>query len=263
MEMLRDSLLKKLIKKSSQSIESFVENRQMEDLHKLRVAVKRIDVLLRILNYGVKDFHFKTHKKNFKEIFSAAGKIWGSDQMQINLLQLPFAESLRVCMDELQTIKERESIKFIALSKKFFEQLNSEKKKLEKFSDELTPDTVREYFVLRLQKLHFAKEPDDFAQMHLLRKEVKRMMYAHEFLKLLGAELLLSENEMKQFDTLQEAIGKWHDKEAMHDFLTQHTGAHENYLSALEQSLKQEMKNLFRDVKSGIDSLIFRLGLYE
>src|ERR1043165_9443021 len=98
-EMRGDSLIKKLIKKSSQSIESFVVAREMEDLHKLRVALKRIDVLLRILDLKTKDFHFKALKKGFKEIFSLAGKIWSAYQMQINLQESPFAETLRIAID--------------------------------------------------------------------------------------------------------------------------------------------------------------------
>ena len=189
-------------------LQAFSEIQSIEELHKLRIEIKKIFSLID-LQQITHDIGFSRNIRPLRVIFSKAGKI-----RNIHL-------TLRIIKrysDENQLLYEVLHTKLIRLTKRFCLRTPiyaRNIKKTQKFVLQKIHN-IEDSVILNWHKNEFEKLIHLFANekcyqenMHKIRKIIKKLLYIFPVLhKSLQKRLELNKHYLHK---LEEAIGKWHD----------------------------------------------------
>jgi CHAD domain-containing protein len=224
----------KQFKALKDDLESYHHLQDSEVLHKIRVEIKKIKVVLNLINYGVKKF--KGHQRfiPFRTIFRRAGAIRQPEVLYKLLLlyqiggvadeQIPKSKKL----DKLSKAFQKEVPLFI-------ESIKAQKKKIKKYFDQLAKDDTHNYVKKKKRELERLLFPTfNKAGLHKARKICKEVVYLHWV-----------DNQPKPdpfFNEVENIIGQWHDKQVLLPIVKKNKAVDE--VSKLTTASQEDLINL-------------------
>ncbi len=195
-------------KKMQACLKSFLETGNQDDLHKLRVQIKKLKAMLVLFEDTSAKHHLLKHFKEVKKIFRRAGEIRDA---HINL-QLSERYQLKNELFEQvqQKIIDEGTIEFKHKGKKFIREIKNAHKHLKKQLPKIHNNSIAGYYQQKLQEVAVNLTVSGFNEdMHDNRKLIKILVYNQKIADKALNGLLPFNTEY--LDKLQEAIGKWHD----------------------------------------------------
>lgn len=203
-ESIYNNFLKEHLDHLSQHLSLFYESKEAEDIHQLRVNIKKIKALIQFFEHLEPDTNYKKKFQPIRKLFKQAGEI---RELQLHLIRL---ESLQV-RDEKNEKKlmaklEKSINRFLKDKEKWDKYLNRFLEKTSKIDHTFEANTLAAYFNSTILKTNNKLRKGEF---HEARMKIKIILY----LKSLFTDQ--QQNDIRinfEFlDQLQEKIGNWHD----------------------------------------------------
>ena len=209
--MLKKEKLEKWIKKRIQVISdhltSYCSKREEEDLHKIRVEIKKLRALIYLVRKTGGKKH-KTEKQLLKDVFKHAGRIRDA-QLQLHFISELHIEDPGFLYEDLKSI-EREDHLLMLRADEYLYNIKKVQKGLLKKLDEIDLQEAESLGKMEWDKiLYFLLASVDVDRMHDERKKIKQLMYMLRILPDEVPETLAI--DLKFLDDLADKIGKWHD----------------------------------------------------
>lgn len=248
--MLSRKIQKKYYKKRwkafQKHLRGFFDTMNPEELHEVRVEIKKLRALLLLYKHS----GHKKIAKNFKpvkKIFKSAGLVRGAHvNLQLiekyNLNNEEFRnEQVRILVHRTGEFCEKRN-DFLKEAKKVY------KKILPEIHSIKSKDVLRIYSKQEKKISHLFSEYNSADELHSCRKKIKFLLYVYQFLpKRISDKLNIN---AKYLDHLQESLGKWHDTVLAIELLRTKNHPDKRVLSRVEA---QEEKSL-QLVKAGASS---------
>lgn len=239
----------------------------MEAIHKIRVAIKKIRALFCIIEAVATDeFHAKTAFSTVKPLFKAAGKV-RDIQVQQSLLntyeqihQTRYIE-LRHYFDELQEVPKP------ALKTKLNEFDIDELEKINNTIDSLLQHLTPEEIITRLTatiykyllKIHkLKKDKDNDEVFHDVRTYLKQVLY---MMTIMNKYTLVAEYapfSLTKVEATAELLGNWHDKLLLTEYIKEFKHSKYNQPFSTEKYIHLQTA-INRDTKYALSRALNRL----
>ena len=212
-------MLKKYYQKRMNGIESLTGRSSshftVEDFHKLRVELKKINALFSLMAFCQDNFKRKKIFSPFKKIFDQAGKV---RELQLEIAMLKkhkayFSNNIYI---------NRLILKLGAEKKKFFSMLEN-KKSFSKTGNKIIPvlkkvnkKCVLAYLSGRRNKIESILQSKNLKanRIHELRKRLKVIFYIIK-----SVDAITPAGSIKQSGSFLVLLGKWHDHRIAIDYL--------------------------------------------
>ena len=239
------------VKQFFHNLHDFEVNKDEDSLHDVRVEIKKLKALITFLKtiYPQKKLKKASHK--ISAVFRKAGDIREYQLLQrwINRHELSLLE---------RDFFPRQ--KLIELSDDFHHHTRSHKQDFKEIIDAVSKyvhsvkQKQAEQYVsdLHVQMEKIVKTRPEADQWHELRKLIKQWLYAVNWVT--DADSRRTYPDFSQYDTLQEAIGFWHDSEVIRDtlflkqvYLSKDKALQKDFkkaLSAINQSIRYRKKQV-------------------
>jgi CHAD domain-containing protein len=235
----------KQFKALKEDLESYHHLQDPEVLHKIRVEIKKIKVVLNLINYCVKKFKGHRHFIPFRTIFRKAGAIRQPEVLYKLLMlyqiggvtdeQIPRSKKL----DKLSAAFQKEVPLFIG-------SVKTQKKKIKKHFDQVAKDNAHRYVKRKKQELEQLLFPTfNKAGLHKARKICKEVVYLHWI-----------DNQPKPdpfFNEVENIIGQWHDKQILLPIVKKNKAVDE--VSKLTTASQEDLINLKKLISHYYDKL--------
>lgn len=233
--------LNNLLKSVEQNLQQYLKEKKPDNLHNLRLDIKKIKALF---SFAEKGYNKKYRLTELKPLFKRAGEI---REIQINsnlLSELPNPPTLLI-----NQLKKKEKLliqKLTQNSSPLFELIIDFRKKIALPKSLPDKKTISDYFeegqLKSIKKLRSKKRE----RVHQYRTKIKKLMYAYNILpKRIQKEIKWNETEI---DKQQEKLGNWHDTYAAIHFLSQEQVTHKTaqLIDDLIKKEKKQFKALFK-----------------
>lgn len=234
---LNDYILSRL-KKIEKDLLAYLHDKDPEQLHRLRVEIKRIKAIFSFAN--------STDTKSYraaklKPLFRKAGEI---RELQINiqlLSSLPQADEKQIA--QLKNEELNLSEEFISKAPLFFKSIKNFRRKTTLSPGLPTEKRIKKYFRKKLAKTLSALQPGDRERLHLFRKGIKEMMYVFDALPDKSRERIIINRPY--INRLQQKAGEWHDTAAVISYLSGQTfQGLDQVISKLAEKERDEFNDL-------------------
>ena len=184
---------------------AFAISQNQEELHKIRVEIKKMEAMAKMLQYCSIKQNMPEYNKPFKEIFKQAGIIRDA-QMHLQLAKR-YDIGDKSFENTFDNIKMNGLKTFHSNIYNFQKKVNQIQQKLQKNFYPVKNRCIRQMYQKKLQKL--ADAFDKRADLHACRKKIKTLLYVYDLLpQKLSSTLHI---DQPYLDKLQDLIGKWHD----------------------------------------------------
>ncbi|HYK47861.1 MAG TPA: CHAD domain-containing protein [Parafilimonas sp.] len=197
------------------AVKNFGENKDHEELHKLRVEIKKLKACAAFTSKLAGE-HYKKKLRPVSEIFKKAGEIRTA---RLNLATLKKYRIRATAFRQGQlAIGENVAQQFNTSSGRYTQVIKSTCDELRDDCGDISNKKIREFYSKKIELLSmFFTEKFDEGKLHERRKIIKRLVYVDSLLPdKLKAELAIN---IPYLDTLQDIIGKWHDALVIIDLL--------------------------------------------
>jgi CHAD domain-containing protein len=204
-------------------------------LHQIRLEIKKIKAILKLTDACVKRFNARKNYIPFRTIFQQAGKIREPELMYVLLMRY-----------EIGGIPDSlipQSILEASLSKQFQEEIPSfirdieeEERKIGKDVNKIRGREIERYIKSKKKEFRLLLQSKwNRGTLHKSRKVAKEIIY-------LSAVTKKTKTDLDPFyDKIQDAIGKWHDKQMLMPILKAN-GSRE--LGRLRMELRGDVKKI-------------------
>jgi CHAD domain-containing protein len=232
--MLKKKRLQKFLIKRCQNIcdhlQVFCTTNDPEELHQLRVEIKKINALIFLLHTCSPK---RTEACKFiKKIFKQAGRIRCA-QVNIQMMAEYGLENASFEKEQKEVIAN-ELQQFCAAAEHFQSKIIKEKKRLSEKLFGIKDKKVLCFYQNKVQEMGFYfSSAFNTDRLHDTRKELKILLYLLDILpKRLVKQLNLNKDYLHE---LQNAIGRWHDSEEVALMFTK-----QGFASETIQKVRQE-----------------------
>lgn len=250
--------LKTQIAECAKKLQIMKKSFDMDAIHDMRVATKKMRAVLRFLEFINLGFSAKKHLKPIKKVYKAAGKIRDAQ------VQQELAESYEITMntdfDELIHYLERKEVQH---QKKYSDKLADTsikkikkrrkkiKKKIAKLSNKKANKQEEAFLIRSMQKINeLLKNTDDPENLHEIRKVFKDMNYVMQLdkkkYKNQAIETPLNKNAASKIGS---ALGKWHDRYVAQEFVDEFLGKNSRLAEEKKKKYKKYHRRLMADNK--------------
>jgi len=206
---VQEKYLHDLWDKMTAHLLAFYDAQQPEDIHQMRVSIKKIRAVSALLQGEKRMKKLKKSRNKLRDIFQHAGRL-RSVHVHLALMerhQLNHEEHKKA----LQTELANETAAFYQLHDNYLKTLKKLKSEFSKGAEDLKLKDVEKIYVGQLKDLDafFTNDTPDAEQLHEKRKLIKQLLYVHQSLpdKMKAAIGL----HVEYLDEMQELIGNWHD----------------------------------------------------
>lgn len=188
---------------------AFYDTQDAEELHQMRVQVKKIRALLDQLTDAGDQKKTTRYLKKLKEIFRHAGKL---RSVHVNLEVM---DNLNINNDDFvaqqQEILANETSLLYAKHDEYVKSLKKAFKVFSKQFDDIRDKKVFRLFERQIKNLaqYFDSDWTFDLRLHEARKHIKELLYLHRALNEEQTQLFALNTEY--LNDLQDIIGKWHD----------------------------------------------------
>jgi CHAD domain-containing protein len=216
---------------------AFYDTQDAEELHQMRVQVKKIKAILDQLT-DVSD-HKKTSRylKKLMEIFRLAGKL---RSVHVNLEVM---ENLNISNDDFitqqQEILANETSLLYARHDEYLKSLKKAFKTFSKQFDDIRDKKIFALFEKQINALdkYFNSEWTFDLQLHEARKRIKELLYLHQVLNEKQTQIFSINKEY--LHDLQDIIGKWHDHLLTLQLIDDQFSVHTDVIDQLAEQISQ------------------------
>ena len=210
--------LKKQQHLSEKQMQLFASENDAEAVHQLRVALKKIRACYRFLKTAkLSQAVRKKYKHQLLPFFAEAGELRRLQLYRRLLLKhkwqqmILFSESLGSEPARTYLLKQSFETNGKAIHQ-LTHVLEQKAKSIEEETGFLYAAELHRSVIASIHK----QNADDW---HELRKQIKQLLYSYQWLSSNLQLRLLTVNQYKQLDALQEIIGEWHDLQDFKDWL--------------------------------------------
>jgi len=201
-----------------------VKSADVDAVHEMRVSLKRIDTLLRMLNYTEKsNYRLKKCFNPLKSLFKLAGPLRDFQVQLILLDEIKTGISIdEIIINEFKAKKNqlverfilnRELINLFQIKRNF----NIVKRYIDSIEEKRIANKILKFQVSRIKLLsHFSNKHEKLFNLHNARKMLKDLGYLIE----MANQKPLP--EIPQYTTYRETghyLGTWHDRDVMIKYL--------------------------------------------
>lgn len=230
---------RKRFKTLTRSLQSYGHLQDPEVLHEIRVEVKKIKVLLNLVNASEKKFKGHQQFIPFRTIFRRAGEIRQPEVVYKLLLRYQIGG-----VKDGQIPKSGKSDKLILAFQRetsgFIETVKSQKKRIGRYVEKISKTDARKYLKKKrreVERLLFPSFRNE--NLHMARKITKEVIY----LCWLDRKL----NQDTFYKDIEDIIGVWHDKQVLLPILRKAKAMDE--VTRLKESSKIDLRNLKKRVR--------------
>lgn len=222
-------------------LKAFSQNQDPEDIHDLRVEIKKIYALLTLAEKCSTGIEFSGYLKPVKKIFKEAGNIRDA-QIYLQLISSYGNTNEAYEKRQHELIKRREKRFCISINT----HIRSTKKPhtiIRKSLADIKNDCIQEFYKKQIKKIEQAvSDLANKKRLHKCRKRIKKMIYLRGML-----DSALKKKLNLNFDylgKLEEAISKWHDSVVTIDILKNTPFVKKLLLNKLETQCKQLIRRI-------------------
>ena len=241
---------KKFLRKNRKKIvfhlQAFCENRDAEDLHKMRLAIKKLKAFIYFLANTTKLKHFPNFLSPLKPIFKHAGDIRNA-QVNIELMKNFNLTNKRFCVEQ-EKIIESESVQFCRKALVSIDTIEKTLLSIFPYLKDKKAKRIVKFFKNEIQKsearLHANMNTEEW---HTLRKKIKNILYVY---KMTGQSVIQKiPLNILYLGDLQESIGKWHDIMVASDLIYQQPKSSKILSDKLHRQSTSQNQQLINSVK--------------
>ena len=202
-----------------------IKTRDVDAVHDMRVAVKRLNSTVRMLNFKERtNFRLKKSFRPLRFVYKQFGKI--RDYQVLNglivKLQDKVGTNLKVLANNCEYCLQKE-IDLLLTKIRYFRYLAIKRnfKLIERYIElkgtEMLVQKVLLYYEDRMSLLKFYSDKlNEEHDLHEARKMIKDIGYLME----MSAEVLTDfVSELKKYKELGSILGRWHDRDVLLDYL--------------------------------------------
>jgi CHAD domain-containing protein len=199
------SYAKKQFKNLKRDLKSYRRVQDPEVLHSIRVEIKKIKVLINLINFSVKKFKAHQHFVPLRTIFRKAGEIRQPEVLYKLLLRYQI-ENVSDTQIPNSKAMDRLSKAFQKKVSTHIEVVSEQEKKIKKQYSKISKSVAKKYLKKRKWELeHLLYRDFNKRELHKVRKICKEVVYLH---------WIDNSKEPDPFYTeLEDRIGQWHDKQ--------------------------------------------------
>jgi len=222
-----------------------------EDIHKLRVAIKRIKSLSELILFCVPDFKSKKFLKRYNKIFSAAGKA-RELQLEISMLKnLEIFDSVKNYGHHLNMILKKKKRRLFSLSdSEMIHKLEKRSQIILRCFDTVSKNKVNRFLEEKTDEIRKLMETRNLKteEVHRLRKILKELYYTVLIFR-------VKDDRFKYIDDFQELLGQWHNDVVLKGYLEKavNSGQLRNkenkIIKEAKQRISSESNALFEKIK--------------
>ena len=209
-----DDYVTRLLNSIEQNLLFYNQNNEAEQLHRLRVNIKRLRALVSFASY----VYNRQYKATLlKPLFKEAGIV---RELQINkqILKAFPHPPLRL-IDELERKENKLRQLFVQNQLLHLEMINQTNKMLEFPKKRTEKKIVKQYFEKEQKKANKELRKRNREGLHQYRMSLKKIMYIYDALpEVLQQHIKINKEAI---DRQQEDLGDWHDNYAAILFLSQ------------------------------------------
>lgn len=206
-----------------------------EQLHRLRVAIKKIKAVFKLTNAVHKKFKYKKAFAPYRAVFKTAGLIREEQLLEEKLkglIKTGKAQQRAAVINRLNQQFRKQIAGFVTgmgKTPKTKDALGSlSGKKVANYCSALLKKIQKRWLKLKSEK--------DF---HEMRKELKQLQYCVQLLPKKQREEIISSKKLERLDELQDTIGKWHDNVLVLDKLSQNEEVNpDDFVTALKEETR-------------------------
>ena len=228
----------------------YTRKKEAEDLHQLRVSIKKIKAILLMLDKLEGNFGFDKTFAPYKILFKQLAPI------RNEMLQAEKTKNEPVSTQQ----KNKHRLRIAAYNKKLKQAapgyLKSITEKLPETLQYLSKVKHKDIYpyckkLLRKIKANWKDiKTDD--ELHKYRKQLKQLLYCSSLLTSKQKDKLLSSKEHKRIDKLQDEIGQWHDNILL---LTEIEKGTFKVSPTFQQTIKKETELMIKEIRKKGDKL--------
>lgn len=228
-----------------------------EELHKLRVAIKKLEALFMLSEICLWD---KKDKKKFskyfntvKKVFKSAGKI-RTAHLNLRMVEKYENENSRFnsqFKDNQNKILLKQSNKFSTNMITYAEIIDKNYKHLVKLLRDIETKCIIDSYRKQLKRLDKTfRNYKTSEELHKCRTKIKRLLYAYSILNKPAAKKI--NLNKKYFDELQDNLGKWHDTVVAVELLSSAGFSDSNVID----ELKIQQDNCLKAITSSAENFL-------
>lgn len=225
----------------SSSLCAFARSGEQQELHTLRVELKRIKAFIKLVQLYRGRKQVAVQLRSIRELFQHAGMIREAD---LNLQMMKqFHISQPVVVARAGLILRQEPARFRSLVTYYNEIIKDLVKSLLKLLRPLRDRKLKGWVNRQLKKIAAVVTVVQADQLHTARKRIKNLRYIYEICsKRLKTKLALNADYL---DQLQDVIGKWHDADVAIRLLDAHNAESKKGLSKLRAQRDEASAAIF------------------
>lgn len=217
-----------------------------EDLHQLRVALKKIKAILLMLRHLHKDFNYEKNYAPYKKLFKQTGPMRQTLLQASRLKNAGLSNGVNSDYVALISRSVKQLIKSTPVHLKAIEKIAPAiKNELQR----LAPENIYPYckrLCKQLKRKWRGAEKDD--KLHDFRKYLKQLLYCAKLLTPHQVRTLLPKTYYNRLNKMQDLIGSWHDNLLLtNEIETGRLKASDEFMQSLNRetkSLKKKIINL-------------------
>ena len=239
--MLTKKKQKKYAKKKWKSVERhfelFCHTQDSEELHKMRLGIKKIRVLLEIYPHTKK---VTNQFKPVKKIFKHAGLIRDA---HINLQYIKKHKIIDIDLKKRQTKKlEDQTQRFLSRSKEYLKIIKKSRKNIEMDFIDIKSKSILHIYIKHIDKLAVVFIKETQKELHICRKRIKVLLYLYDILN----QPLMNKLKLNivYLDKLQDNIGKWHDTIVAVKFLKTKFHLDKTSILTFEKQIRRRLRTI-------------------
>jgi CHAD domain-containing protein len=227
-----DQYTKKRFKRLRVLLKAFPAGKEKEELHQIRLEIKKIKALLRLIHFNDKEFRDHKHFIPFRTIFRETGKIRDIGVRkelleQYTQIHTPFFRSSDPALQQ-----------FLKVVPKDLKRVRNEKKIVLKKIFRINARTYSLYLNKKIKELtNLLSGGIMQKELHSLRKLIKEIIYLTSVKK--------KKSEIDSFFVeSSELIGNWHDKKILIPWIRAHASKEKDTIKRLLTESATDLQNL-------------------
>jgi CHAD domain-containing protein len=238
----RDKQHKYLKKRSGSMIrhfDGFVATGTAEELHELRVDIKKIKALIHFSDNCI-DSNLNKHYKWIRKVFKQSGLI-RSAWLNIETITKNNVKDAELYNRNMQEF-ENAHIEFLVMSHYYRKKLKKATKKITLHLKDIHDKYILKEYDKKLNKLVEIYEGNNLIEnLHESRKIIKDLIYVSDVLS--NALVAKTKINLSYFKKLEDLIGKWHDNDLALELLN-----NSNVNGGTMQKLKQNTQKMLNRI---------------
>lgn len=237
-----------------------------EDLHELRVIIKKLKAMWSLMHYSSQgQWKKKPHTELITKLFTETGKLRDA-QVNLDLLGpyygkflLPFYEFTEKNIKRMQK-KLHQTMMFFDIES--FDILNNDLKKFIRSSNDGLVEECSRYASKKVKKMK--KDLPEKGRLHRLRIQLQALVEMYKIIIAIDGQTI-SATRNENLKTLSRQMGKWHDyhqlMNSLHDFIqTNPDGKNKRPLNNLIKKIKKQQELRLHKIQKLLERYLLRLS---